>query len=293
MLRGSVVALVTPMADDGAVDFAALGDLIRFHIDNATRGLVVLGTTGEAMTLSFKQQQQIVEFSIAQVAGRIPLFVGNGSNNTALIVERCKLLESLAFDGYLTVAPYYNKPSQKGMLAHFSEVAKNTDKPIMLYNVPSRTSSDILPETVAGLAKIDNIIGIKEATGDLSRLVAIKQACGDDFICLSGDDDSSLAFMREGGDGVISVTANVAPKKMSQMCDFALAGNFAAADEINRQLQLLHRDLFIESNPVPTKWALAHMGLINNPQVRLPLVCLEPIHENAVKEALHCAGLTY
>ncbi len=293
MLKGSIVALVTPMADDGALDFAALTRLIEYHIDNGTEGLVVLGTTGEAMTLTFEQQLQVIDATLTTVAGRISVYVGNGSNNTALIVERLKQLDTMGFDGYLTVTPYYNNPTQRGMIAHFSEVARHTQKPMLLYNVPGRTSSDLLPQTVATLAEIDNIVGIKEATGELSRLAELKTLCGEDFICLSGDDASALEFMRLGGDGVISVTANVAPMAMAQMCRLALAGEYQQAERINHRLALLHQRLFIESNPVPAKWALHHMGLINSPMVRLPLVCLEPIHQNAVQEALIAADLTF
>lgn len=292
MFRGSIVALVTPMLDDDSIDFASLANLIEYHISNGTNGIVAMGTTGESATLSFDEHQQVIAFIVDIVAGRCSVIAGNGTNNTAEVVERTKVLDTLNVDGFLTVVPYYNNPSQRGLVAHFSAIAKATDKPVILYNVPGRTVADLLPETVMALAKIDNIIGIKEATGQTSRLTRLKALCGEDFICLSGDDFSALDFLRQGGDGVISVTANIAPKEMAQLCHFALQGDFEQAQAINDKLNLLHERLFIESNPVPGKYVLQQMGLISTTNVRLPLLSLELIHQDAVKEAIKVAGLT-
>jgi 4-hydroxy-tetrahydrodipicolinate synthase len=291
MFKGSIVALVTPMTDDGSIDFSALANLIDYHINSGTHGIVTMGTTAESATLSFDEQQKVIRFVCEKVSKRIPVFAGNGTNNTLESVHRTQILDTFDIDGFLTVVPYYNKPSQKGMIAHFTAVARATDKPVLLYNVPGRTVVDLLPETVAELAKITNIIGIKETTGQMERLEQLKQACGQDFICLSGDDVSAFEFLQKGGDGVISVTANVAAKEMADLCHCALDGDFAQAKIINNTLDLLHQRLFVEPNPVPTKWVLQQLGLISTANVRLPLLCLEPIHNNAVKEAMKVARL--
>lgn len=298
MFKGSIVALVTPMNEDDSIDFYGLESLIDFHINSGTNGFVIMGTTAESATLEFVERIEVIKFAIEHINLRCPnkdsrpkIIVGNGSNCTRHSVERTQELEVLDIDGYLTVVPYYNKPSSNGLIAHFKAVAACTDKPLLLYNVPSRTVVDLMPEAVALLAKVDNIIGIKEASGQITRVSEIKQLCGDDFICLSGDDASSLEFMKAGGDGYISVTANVAPKQMAQMCQASFDKQWAQAEQINQQLAALHVDLFIEPNPVPTKWVLTQLGLINSPQVRLPLIPLEPIYQNAVKEAMLVAGL--
>ncbi|MFT4929726.1 MAG: 4-hydroxy-tetrahydrodipicolinate synthase [Phenylobacterium sp.] len=295
MFKGSIVALVTPMLDDGSVDFASMGKLIEYHIENGTDGIVAVGTTGESATLSFDEQQQVVQYVVEVVGGRVPVIAGNGTNNTAEAIVRTKTLEKLGVDGFLTVVPYYNKPSQKGLIAHFTAIAGSTCKPVLLYNVPGRTVTDLLPETVMALAKIDNIVGIKEATGDLARLSQIKALCcqapDEPFCLLSGDDPSALEFMRLGGDGVISVTANVAAKEMADLCDLALQGQFVAAQAVNEKLAVLHTTLFIAPNPTPAKWVLQQLGLITDDNVRLPLLTLEPIHHNDVKDAIKMAGL--
>ncbi len=291
MFKGCIVALVTPMFDDGSIDFSSLQTLIEYHIRNGTHGIVAMGTTAESATLSFDEHQKVVQFVVEVVNKRVPVIAGNGSNSTQQAIERTRALNAFDVDGFLTVVPYYNKPSQKGLVAHFTAVAKATEKPLLLYNVPGRTVTDLLPETVIELAKVDNIIGIKEATGDLERVAQIKTGCGDDFLLLSGDDPSVLEFMRRGGDGAISVTSNVAAKAMADLCQLALEGDFDAAEVINKQLDLLHKDLFIAPNPTAAKWILQQLGLISTANVRLPLLSLEPIDQNAVKDAMKAAGL--
>ncbi|MBU1307908.1 MAG: 4-hydroxy-tetrahydrodipicolinate synthase, partial [Gammaproteobacteria bacterium] len=214
MFRGSWVALITPMTEQGQIDYAGLQRLVDFHLENGTAGLVLMGTTGEAATISFDEQLDVIRAVIAQVKGRIALVAGNGANDTATAVAKTKALTELAIDGFLTVTPYYNKPTQKGLILHYQAVAAATDKAVLLYNVPGRTGVDMLPETVAALAQVDNIVGIKEATGSMSRLSQLKQQCPPDFLLLSGDDASAAEFMLQGGQGVISVTTNVAPKAM-------------------------------------------------------------------------------
>ena len=293
MFRGSWVALITPMVDQGIVDYDSLKRLVDFHLENGTQGLVIMGTTGEAATISFAEQIQVISAVCAQVQGRIALIAGNGANATAEAVERTKALSALPIDGFLTVTPFYNKPMQKGMVLHFNAVAAATDKPVLLYNVPGRTGVDLLPETVAELAKTSNIVGIKEATGSMTRLTDLQQLCPADFMLLSGDDASAAEFMLKGGHGVISVTTNVAPKQMAQLCQAACNGDAADAEAIDKTLQALHHDLFIEANPIPAKWALHRMGLIKSDQVRLPLTQLEPIHGSIIEQALTQAGIEF
>ncbi|MDP5191707.1 4-hydroxy-tetrahydrodipicolinate synthase [Rheinheimera baltica] len=291
MFRGSWVALITPMTDAGDIDYVSLARLVEFHLQNGTQGLVIMGTTGEAATISFKEQLDVIARVCTQVNGRIPVIAGNGANSTAEAVERTQMLSQLPIDGFLTVTPFYNKPMQKGMILHFNAVASATDKPVLLYNVPGRTGVDLLPETVAELANTVNIVGIKEATGSMPRLVELKQFCPDDFMLLSGDDASACEFMLQGGHGVISVTSNVAPKAMAQLCHSALINERRQAEQIDGTLQALHHDLFIEANPIPTKWALRRMGLITSDFMRLPLTQLEPIHGTVIEQALTQAGI--
>ncbi|WP_337840314.1 4-hydroxy-tetrahydrodipicolinate synthase [Rheinheimera sp.] len=292
MLSGSIVALITPMHSDGSVDFASLKRLVEFHLANQTSGLVIMGTTAESVTLSFEEQWQVLTAVLEQVAGRIPVIAGNGSNSTAEAVAKTKKLSELPVAGFLTVTPYYNKPTQKGMLAHFRAVAGATDKAVWLYNVPGRTGVDLQPETVAELAQVPNIVGIKEATGSFERLAQLKALCPADFVLLSGDDATCCDFMLQGGKGVISVTSNIAPALMAQMCAQALAGEAEAAHTTDQKLQALHRDLFIESNPIPAKWALLKMGLIADDMARLPLTRLEPIYHSVIEQALKQAQIT-
>ncbi len=291
MFRGSYVALITPMTEQGQVDYVSLQQMVQYQLDNGTDGLIIMGTTGEAATIPFAEQLEVLGAVIAQVAGRCQVLAGNGSNSTAEAVEKTIQLNALAIDGYLTVTPYYNKPTQQGMVAHFQAVAAATDKPVLLYNVPGRTGVDLQAATVATLSKVANIVGIKEATGSLERLAQLQALCPADFDLLSGDDASAKNFILQGGHGVISVTTNVAPLAMSQMIQAARAGDATAAQAKDASLQALHRDLFIESNPIPTKWALRRMGLIASDMARLPLTRLEPIHAAAIEQALQQANI--
>jgi 4-hydroxy-tetrahydrodipicolinate synthase len=291
MFRGSWVALITPMVGLGEIDYDSLKRLVDFHLQNGTQGLVIMGTTGEAATISFAEQLQVIAAVCTQVQGRIAVVAGNGANSTAEAVERTRALSKLPVDGFLTVTPFYNKPMQKGMVLHFNAVAAATDKPVLLYNVPGRTGVDLLPETVAELAKTTNIVGIKEATGSMQRLADLQPRCPAGFMLLSGDDASAAEFMLQGGHGVISVTTNIAPRQMAQLCQAALAGDKALTQQIDRSLQALHHDLFIEANPIPAKWALHRMGLISSDMMRLPLTQLEPIHGAVIEQALTQAGI--
>lgn len=291
MFRGSWVALITPMVGTGEIDYDSLKRLVDFHLQNGTQGLVIMGTTGEAATVSFAEQVQVITAVCEQVKGRIGVVAGNGANATSDAVERTKALSQLPIDGFLTVTPFYNKPMQKGMLLHFNAVAAATNKPVLLYNVPGRTGVDLLPETVAELAKTSNIVGIKEATGSMQRLTELKLLCPAEFVLLSGDDASAAEFMLQGGHGVISVTSNIAPKQMADLCLAALAGDRISALRIDDDLQGLHHDLFIEANPIPSKWALFKMGLISSDVMRLPLTQLEPIHGMVIEQALTKAGI--
>ncbi|WP_040552327.1 4-hydroxy-tetrahydrodipicolinate synthase [Rheinheimera nanhaiensis] len=293
MFKGSWVALVTPMLDSGEIDYHSLARLVDFHLQNGTDGLVIMGTTGEAATISFAEQLKVMSAVCEQVQGKIGVIAGNGANATAEAVERTKALARLPIDGFLTVTPFYNKPMQKGMVLHFNAVAAAAgDKPVLLYNVPGRTGVDLLPETVAELSKTVNIVGIKEATGSMQRLAELKQLCPTGFTLLSGDDASACDFMLQGGHGVISVTANIAPAAMAKLCQFAMAGEEASARATDAPLQALHHDLFIEANPIPAKWALKKMGLIASDTMRLPLTPLEPIHAAVIEQALAKAGIS-
>lgn len=291
MFSGSIVALVTPMTDTGQVDYASLQQLVAFHLQQGSAGLVIMGTTGEAATLSLSEQHAVIAAVCQQVSGKIPVLAGNGAMATSEAVAKTEFFADLPIDGYLTVTPFYNKPTQKGMLAHFKAVANATSKPVVLYNVPGRTAVDLLPETVAELAKIPNIVGIKEATGSLARLKALQAACPAEFKLLSGDDATFAEFMLAGGHGVISVTANVAPEAMSKICQAAAANDVVQVQQLDATLSALHRDLFVESNPIPTKWALKKMGLISSDFLRLPLTSLEPIHAAVIEQALQQAGI--
>jgi 4-hydroxy-tetrahydrodipicolinate synthase len=290
MISGSLVAIVTPMTADGNVDFAVLGKLIEWHIAAGTDGLVVAGTTGESATLTKPEHVAVIEAAVHCAAGRIPVIAGTGSNSTAQTIELSCTVDELGVDGYLVVTPYYNKPPQAGLVRHFTAIADAVTKPVMLYNVPGRTGVDMLPATVAELAGHARIFGIKEATGDVSRVAVLRQLCGEEFALYSGDDPTAREFILAGGQGVVSVTANVAPQAMAAMCKAALAGDAALAAELDAPLGDLHRDLFIESNPIPVKWALQRMGRIDA-GIRLPLIGLSQSSQPAVEAALAHAGL--
>lgn len=290
MIKGSLVAIVTPMTGDGAVDYAALGRLIELHIEAGTDGLVVAGTTGESATLTKPEHVAVIEAAVRFADGRIPVIAGTGSNSTGQTVELSKIVDAMGVAGYLVVTPYYNKPPQQGLIRHYRAVADAVSKPVMLYNVPGRTGVDMLPETVAELARHPQITGIKEATGDVARVAVLRKLCGAEFGLYSGDDATAREFILAGGQGVVSVTANVAPQAMAEMCRAALAGNAALAARLDAPLERLHRDLFIESNPIPVKWALQRMGLIAG-GIRLPLIELSAAGQVTVGQALQCAEL--
>ena len=286
---GSWVALITPMDNEGSVNLNDLRKLVNWHINSGTTGLVVLGTTAETACLTEQEQLLVLNTVIDENNGRLPIVVGNGSNSTQKTIEKTKQLDQLAIDGYLTVTPYYNKPNQKGMVEHFKAIAAATSKPIILYNVPSRTGVDLSNEAVIELSKISNIVGIKDATGDLSRIAVMKSE-DESFILFSGDDETSQQYLALGGDGVISVTANVEPAIVSEMVNASSQGLFELAKTIDQRINKLHQDLFIEPNPVPAKWALKEKGIISSDMVRLPLVTMELIHQNIVKQALQEAN---
>lgn len=288
---GSIVALITPMNRYGEIDFVELKNLVEYHIQAGTHGIVSVGTTGESATLNVDEHIKTILKTVEFADGRIPVIAGSGANATSEAITITKLLNDSGVAGCLSVVPYYNKPTQEGMYQHFKAIAESTDLPQILYNVPGRTGSDLKPETVARLAEIQNIVGIKEATGDLSRVQQIKQLAGNDFIFLSGDDATGLESMRLGGQGVISVTNNVAAEDMAKMCELALAGNFDEAEKINQRLMALHNDLFVEGNPIPVKWAAAKLCLINEPVLRLPLTTLSESGQVKVENALKIAGL--
>ena len=291
LFQGSIVALVTPMDSHGEVDFENLKKLVEFHINAGTDAIVSVATTGESATLSIDENVKAILKTVEFAAGRIPVIAGTGANATSEAITMTKLLNNSGISGCLSVVPYYNKPTQEGMYQHFKAIAECTDIPQILYNVPGRTGSDLQPETVGRLAKIKNIVGIKEATGDVSRVQKIKQLAGNDFIVLSGDDATSLEAMKLGAEGFISVTNNIAPAEMAKMCRLAREGKFEEAEKINQRLMPLHKNLFIESNPIPVKWACYKLGLIQEPTLRLPLTVLSEKAQPAVLEALKFAGL--
>jgi 4-hydroxy-tetrahydrodipicolinate synthase len=290
MLSGSMVAVVTPMDADGSVNYRQFAKVIDFHVDSGTHALVVAGTTGESATLDHDEHIELIEKACELARGRIPIVAGTGSNSTAQTLKLSRAVDRLPVVAFLVVTPYYNKPTQEGMRRHFSAVADAVTKPVILYNVPGRTGVDLKPETVIKLAAHPNIKGIKDATGELNRVRVLRDACGESFKLLSGDDATSCEFMLQGGDGVISVTANVAAAAMRQLCDAARAGKRAEAESIDSHLQPLHRTLFCESNPIPVKWAVQRMGLIG-PGIRLPLVPLSPQFHAAVLEAMTAANV--
>jgi 4-hydroxy-tetrahydrodipicolinate synthase len=290
MIQGSIVALVTPMQADGTLDRVALRRLIEFHIEQGTDGIVAVGTTGESATLDETEHCDVIRLTVEQVAGRVPVIAGTGANSTTEAIELTRHAKALGADACLLVTPYYNKPTQEGLYRHYRAVAEAVEIPQILYNVPGRTACDMLPPTIERLATVPNIIGVKEATGDLDRAREIIRRCGSDFLLYSGDDATACEFCLLGGHGVISVTANIAPRLMHQMCDAAMRGDKTQAKAADALLTGLHRDLFIESNPIPVKWALAEMGLIE-PAIRLPLTWLSESCHDAVRNAMRQAGI--
>lgn len=292
MFGGSMVAVVTPMSVSGDIDVAAWERLLEFHAAAGTDALVVGGTTGESATISDAELGTLIEVALKVLRGRMPVIAGAGSNSTALAVERARQLSGTGVAALLVVTPAYNKPPQAGLYEHFRAVAAASRVPVILYNVPSRTAIDLLPETVARLAKVPNILGIKEATASVERARTIRAACAPEFEIYSGDDATAVELMAAGARGVISVTANVAPRLMHEICAAATAGDFARARDLDGRLRELHQVLFVESNPIPSKWALNQMGLIG-PGIRLPLTPLEPRHHATVHGALKRVGLAH
>jgi 4-hydroxy-tetrahydrodipicolinate synthase len=291
MFHGSLVALVTPMLTDGTVDIEGLRQLLEWHIEQGTHGIVVLGSTGEAATLNEGEKLLIIRETMDQVRGRIPVIAGTGTNSTSYTIHLTKAAFELGVDACLLVTPYYNKPTQEGLYLHYKSVADEVPVPLILYNVPSRTACDLKPETVQRLAPLSNIIGLKEATGDISRVPDILERCDGHYLDLySGDDSSCLDFILAGGKGVISVTTNVAPKLMNKMCEDALKANPQRAKEINTKLASLHELMCIETNPIPVKWALYAMKKISL-GLRLPLTILLKEHQDTVLNALKQAGV--
>ncbi|MBU1190784.1 MAG: 4-hydroxy-tetrahydrodipicolinate synthase [Gammaproteobacteria bacterium] len=290
MFHGSMVALVTPMREDGAVDDTSLAALIEFHIDQGTDAIVAVGTTGESATLDEHEHCDLIRRVVEMTAGRIPVIAGTGANSTteAITLTRCAL--KAGADACLLVTPYYNKPTQEGLYLHHKAIAEAVPIPQILYNVPGRTAVDMLPDTVERLSKVSNIVGLKEATGNLQRAREILDRCGERLDLYSGDDATGCEFMLLGGKGVISVTSNVAPAAMHNLCVAAMAGDRARAEAIDAPLRALHRDLFVEANPIPVKWALHEMGLIPL-GIRLPLTPLSAQYHATVREALRQAGV--
>ena len=290
MITGSLVAIVTPMHENGEIDNKGMHNLVEHHIEQGTDGIVVVGTTGESATLSVQEHCEVIKRMVDQVNGRIPVIAGTGANATAEAVHLTAEAKSLGVDACLLVTPYYNKPTQEGLYLHYKSVAESVDIPQILYNVPGRTSVDMLPETVGRLSKLTNVVGIKEATGIVERGREIRELCGKDFAIYSGDDATGTEFMLQGGNGVISVTNNVAPKLMHEMCVAALAGDRATAETIDNRLRILHEKLFVEANPIPVKWALKEMGIVEG-GIRLPLTPLSEGFRSVIKEALQQTGL--
>ncbi|EAS62404.1 4-hydroxy-tetrahydrodipicolinate synthase [Photobacterium angustum] len=291
MFKGSMVALLTPLDSAGEVDYVGLKTLVDYHINAGTSAIIAVGTTGESATLTVDEHIKVVLKTLEYVDGRVPVIAGTGANATHEAITITKLFSGTGVAACLSVTPYYNKPTQEGLFQHYKAIAEATDIPQILYNVPGRTAVDLLPETVARLAKIDNIIGIKDATADLSRVKNTRELCGEDFIQLSGDDATAVDFVAEGGHGVISVTANIAAADMAQMFTLALSGQIDAAREINERLMPLHSHLFVEANPIPVKWAAHQLGLIDNGELRLPLTVLSESQQPIVKQALLDAGV--
>lgn len=292
MFSGSIVALITPMTAAGEVDNDSLKRLVDYHVASGTAAIVAMGTTGESPTLSTDEHLEVVRLVLEYANGRIPVIGGCGSNNTRQAIRLSQAMKAMGVAAGLSVTPYYNKPSQAGLLAHYSAITDACDLPQILYNVPGRTGCDLLPETAGKLAELEPVIGIKDASGRLDRVSELKHCCGDDFLLFSGDDHLALDFVRLGGHGVISVTANVAAADMATLFRAALAGDWVQAKAINQRLLPLHQHLFCDSNPIPVKWACAELGLIDTSMPRLPLIPLNASGREQVREAILKAELT-
>lgn len=291
MLNGSIVALITPLNSDGTVDYTSLEKLVEYHITAGTDAIVAVGTTGESATLPMSEHVEVVGQTVKFASGRIPVIGGNGANATAEAIELTKAQNKLGVVAMLGVTPYYNKPSPKGLIAHYTAVAASTDIPQILYNVPGRTAVDMLPETIAQLVEVPNIIGVKDATGDVARVKQLRELCGNEFMLYSGDDATAREFLTLGGDGVISVANNIVPKLFKLMCDAALAGDTQAAMAAEDQIKGLFSALFCEANPIPVKWAAHKMGLISQGDIRLPLTELSTEFHGLLLDAMKNARI--
>lgn len=291
MITGSLVAIVTPMHEDGRLDIERFKSLIDWHVGEGTDGIVVVGTTGESPTVDFDEHKDLIRIAVEHAAGRVPVVAGTGANSTAEAIELTESAKKAGATACLSVVPYYNKPTQEGLYRHFRTIAEAVDVPNILYNVPGRTVADLANDTTVRLAQIPNVVGIKDATGNVERATDLIKRAPQGFAIYSGEDSTGLALILLGGHGVISVTANVAPRRMHEMCAAALAGRVLDAREINMALLGLHRRLFVEANPIPVKWALREMGRIES-GIRLPLTPLAAQHHEAVREAMREAGIT-
>ena len=285
MIAGSIVAMVTPMHADGSIDWTSFAELIEYHIKSGTSGLGIVGTTGESPTLTVPEHCQAIRYAVDQAGGRIPIVAGTGGNSTHEAIELTVAAAEAGADYCLLVTPYYNKPTQEGLVSHFQSIARSVNLPILLYNVPARTGCDLLNDTVIRLSETENIVGIKDATGDMERCSKLIAALPDSFAVFSGDDPTALELMRRGGRGNVSVTANVAASEMAEMCRFALMKDWEAAEAINRKLSVLNDVLFLESNPIPVKWALLQQKKIGE-GIRLPLTTLSAKYRAEVLQAL-------
>jgi 4-hydroxy-tetrahydrodipicolinate synthase len=290
VFKGSLVALITPFDGNNQVDYPSLKGLIDFHVEAGSNGLVIAGTTGESATLSRSEHVDLIVRAVEIADGRLPIIAGTGSNSTAQTIDLSRAVDDSGIDAFLVVVPYYNKPMQEGIYQHFTAIADAVDKPIMLYNVPGRTVADMLPETVARLARHDNIFGVKEATGDIGRLRAIQDLVDDDFMLYSGDDFTLLPFIEEGGHGVVTVSGNVVPEQVARLCQLALAGHSVEAKALDDTLQALNKVLFIESNPIPVKWAVSQLGLMGA-NIRLPLTPFPSQYHEQMRAAMRLAGV--
>lgn len=290
MLKGSLVAMITPMLDNGDVDHEGLGRLVEFHVESGTDAILSVGTTGESATLTIDEQIQVIGRTMECAAGRIPVIAGTGGNSTAEAIELTSRAAELGVHSCLLVVPYYNKPTQQGLYEHFSLIAETVDIPQILYNVPSRTVLDMANDTVVRLSAVPNIVGIKDATSDIPRVADLKQRCGGDFAVYSGNDDTALDLIKAGGDGCISVTANAAPALMHEMCMAAVDGDLGRADELDRQLAPLHGALFLETSPIPVKWALHEMGYIES-GIRLPLTRFSSQYRDQLRCVMQDLGI--
>lgn len=290
MIKGSIVAIVTPMHEDGSLDYPRLKALVDFHVSEGTDGIVVVGTTGESPTVDVAEHCELIRAAVEYAAGRIPVIAGTGGNSTSEAIELTGYARKVGATASLNVVPYYNKPTQEGLYRHFKIIAETVDLPMILYNVPGRTVADMSNDTALRLAQVPGIVGIKDATGSMERGTDLIMRAPKNFALYSGDDASALAFILLGGHGTISVTANVAPRLMHEMCAAALGGDIARAREINHRLFGLHRNLFVEANPIPVKWAVAQMGLMEG-GIRLPLTPLSPECHGRVRLAMREAGI--